>query len=122
METAEAARAGLISSDRVEGTKVVNREGERLGSIDHLMIEKRSGRVEYAVMSFGGFLGIGEDQYPVPWDMLSYNPGLDAYQVDLSKEQLDGAPSHPRSSRPAYDDAWSSRVRRHYGQVTPTMV
>jgi hypothetical protein len=112
----------LISSDRVEGTKVVNREGEKLGSVDHLMIEKQTGQVRYAVLSFGGFLGIGEDQYPLPWDMLSYNPRLDAYQVDIAKEQLDDAPRHPRGSAPAYDEAWTGQVRRHYGQVTPTMV
>ena len=62
----------LISSDKVEGTAVYNREGEKLGSIHTLMIDKMSGKVAYAVMSFGGFLGIGDRYHPLPWNVLDY--------------------------------------------------
>ena len=67
-ETDETDR--LISSDKVDGTTVYNRNGDNLGTIDHLMIDKISGQVEFAVMSTGGFLGIGESYSPVPWDSL----------------------------------------------------
>ena len=60
----------LISSEKVEGTTVYNRRGDNLGTIDHLMIDKLEGQVEYAVMFTGGFLGIGESYSPVPWDSL----------------------------------------------------
>jgi len=63
----------LIASDKVEGTAVYNRAGESIGSIYNLMIDKRSGQVEYAVMSFGGFLGIGERYHPMPWKALDYD-------------------------------------------------
>jgi hypothetical protein len=66
MATNEIAASGLISSSKVEGTAVFNVEGEKLGSVDCLMIDKQSGQVAYAVMSFGGFLGLGEKRHPVP--------------------------------------------------------
>lgn len=83
----------LIGSDKVEGTKVYNPSGEKLGSIDSLMIDKRKGNVAYALMSFGGFLGMGEQYHPLPWDQLTYNESEDGYVVDLSKERLEGAPT-----------------------------
>ena len=65
----------VISSDKVEGTSVYNNTGDKLGSIDDLMIDKRTGQVRYAVMKFGGFLGIDTDRYPIPWNMLKYPQG-----------------------------------------------
>jgi sporulation protein YlmC with PRC-barrel domain len=63
----------LIAASKVEGTAVYNRQGEALGSVYDVMIDKRSGDVSYAVMSFGGFLGIGKSYHPVPWNMLEYD-------------------------------------------------
>lgn len=73
-ETDETDR--LISSDKVDGTTVYNRNGDNLGTIDHLMIDKFEGQVEYAVMSTGGFLGIGESYSPVPWHSLTYDVNM----------------------------------------------
>ena len=70
----------LIASDRVEGTAVRRSSGEKIGTIERLMIEKKSGQVVYAVMAFGGFLGMGEDHYTLPWSVLTYNTDLDAYE------------------------------------------
>ena len=81
-------RHELISSRRVEGTPVYNRSDERLGSIHSVMIEKQSGNVAYAVLSFGGIFGLGEHVHPVPWQVLNYDVGLDAYVVDISREEL----------------------------------
>src|SRR3546814_13916098 len=72
-ETDETNR--LIASNKVEGTAVYNRQGERLGSVYNFMVNKREGTVEYAVMSFGGFLGIGESYHPLPWKVLTYDTG-----------------------------------------------
>ena len=67
MATEERETAGLIGSDKVEGTNVYGATGEKIGSIERVMIDKRSGQVAYAVLRFGGFLGIGSDYYPIPW-------------------------------------------------------
>jgi hypothetical protein len=117
IETNETA--SLIASDKVAGTAVYNRDEERLGSIHNLMIGKRSGEVEYAVLSFGGFLGIGDDYYPLPWDMLSYDEQVGGYVVDLTKEQLEGAPRYAAGSEPAYDRSYGEQVYGHYGQDYP---
>src|ERR1044072_4440246 len=84
----------LIASDKVEGTEVYNRQGEHLGEVYNFMVNKRTGRVEYAVMSFGGFLGIGESYHPLPWNVLTYEPSKGGYVVDLDKQKLEGAPSY----------------------------
>lgn len=105
----------LIASNRVEGTSVYNREGEKLGSVDHFMVGKRSGKVSYAVMSFGGFLGVGEQYHPLPWDVLTYDTDLKGYVVDMDKERLSGAPFYERGQEPEYDSVYGSKVYGYYG-------
>lgn len=108
--------AGLISSNRVEGTAVFDTSGNRLGSIDTLMIDKVRGKVEYAVLSFGGFLGFGGSHFPLPWDQLRYDVGLGGYVVDVTEEQLVEAPSFKADETVDWsDERWSSRVRGYYG-------
>jgi len=105
----------VISSDRVEGTNVYNAGGDKLGSIDDLMIDKRSGQVRYAVLEFGGFLGIGTDRYPLPWNMLKYDTSLEGYVVPIDKSRLEDAPRYPEDRRPDYDDDYGRRVNDYYG-------
>src|SRR5262245_15683997 len=76
MATETRETVDLIGSDKVEGTAVYDAKGERMGTIKRVMLEKRSGQVSYAVLSFGGFLGIGSDSYPIPWDALKYDTSL----------------------------------------------
>jgi hypothetical protein len=83
----------LIASDRVEGTTVYDPSGKSIGSILRLMIEKQSGKVAYAVMSFGGFLGMGQDTHAIPWNKLDYDTSLGGYRTDITAEQLKGAPA-----------------------------
>ena len=78
----------LIESDRVEGTTVYDPQGNNIGSIKRLMIEKLSGRVAYAVMSFGGFLGMGEEEHSLPWNKLTYDTSLGGYRTDVTEQQL----------------------------------
>lgn len=106
----------LISSEKVEGTAVMNRQGEKLGSIESVMIEKRSGKVAYAVMSFGGFLGIGDQHHPVPWNALTYDTNLGGYVIDADKSRLQGAPTYASNKDPNWEDrAWGTRVHQYYG-------
>src|SRR5512136_695442 len=97
----------LIGSDKVEGTAVYRSNGDKVGTIERVMIDKISGKVAYAVMSFGGFMGIGQDYYPLPWSLLTYNPGLGGYEVNIREEKLRGAPKY--SPRENWD--WSDRER-----------
>jgi PRC-barrel domain len=97
----------LIGSDKVEGTAVYRPNGVKIGNIARVMIGKQSGKVGYAVMSFGGFLGIGEDYYPLPWSLLTYNPRLEGYEVNISDTQLERAPRYGTTE--SWD--WNGRTR-----------
>ena len=90
----------LIGSDKVEGTNVYGADGNKIGSIERVMIGKRSGKVDYAVLSFGGFLGLGDEHYPLPWEYIKYNTELGGYQTHVTEQQLKGAPKY------ANDDDW----------------
>jgi hypothetical protein len=106
----------LISADKVEGTSVYNLVGENLGSIYRVMIDKRSGQVVYAVMSFGGFLGMGERYHPLPWSMLTYEPSQGGYVVDLDRDQLEGAPTYGVDETPDWaDPTWGRSLHDYYG-------
>ena len=102
----------LISSERVQGTAVYSPSGEKIGTIDHLMIEKVSGRVVYAVMGFGGFLGLGQSHYPLPWNALKYNTTLEGYHTSVTEQQLRDAPEFSDDSW--NDRDWERRVHDHY--------
>ena len=104
----------VISSDRVEGTTVYNRAGEKLGSIDYLVIDKLSGTVRYAVLEFGGFLGMGSDRYPLPWSALKYDTAKDGYVAPLDKATLEGAPRYAADDRPDYDDEYGRGIYGYY--------
>jgi len=105
----------LIASNKVEGTPVYGRGGDRLGSIYNFMVDKRSGQVEYAVMSYGGFLGIGQRYYPLPWRILSYDTREGGYRIDMSERDLERAPSFGREDEPRFSREYGRRVRDWYG-------
>lgn len=107
--------SSVISSDRVNGTTVYNPAGEKLGSIETLMIDKLSGQVRYAVMEFGGFLGLGTERYPLPWNTLKYEPDMGGYVVSVSREQLEAAPRYERDVQPDYSDDYGRRVNEYWG-------
>ena len=106
--------SAVISSDRVSGTDVFNPAGDSLGSIDYLVIDKRSGEVRYAVLEFGGILGMGSDRYPLPWSMLKYDADKEGYVVRLEKEQLGDAPRYSNDARPTYDDMFGRGISDYY--------
>src|SRR3978361_148933 len=103
-DTAIAESDRLIASNKVEGTAVYNRTGDKLGSVYNFMVDKRSGKVAYAVLSFGGFLGMGSSYHPLPWEQLTYEPSQGCYVVNLTREQLEGAPTYSASEAPLWDD------------------
>ncbi len=107
----------LISADKVVGTAVYDAAGERLGTIDSIMLNKRSGKVAYAVMSFGGFLGIGERYHPLPWNVLTYDQTKGGYNVQHSADDLRKAPNYSRDEVDTFDGGSprSREVDDYYG-------
>jgi hypothetical protein len=89
--------------------------GETVGEIERVMIGKRSGKVAYAVMSFGGFLGIGEDYYPIPWSRLNYNERLGGYEVNIDGRDLQDAPKFGRREEWDWNDQRVSQLNTCYG-------
>lgn len=104
----------LISSEKVDGTAVFSRDGDKLGSIHHFMVGKRDGQVRHAVLSFGGLFE-GDRFYPLPWDALTYNTELGGYEIGIDKEQLKNAPSFERGSEPIYDANYDRELQGYYG-------
>jgi sporulation protein YlmC with PRC-barrel domain len=108
----------LIAASKVNGTDVYNRTGEKLGSVYDVMLDKRSGKADYAIMSFGGFLGIGDSYHPLPWDQLTYDTNMGGYVVNLDRARLEGAPSYATSDTTAWDDPeYGRRVNDYYGRA-----
>ena len=118
-DTSSPQSHSLIASDRVEGTPVRRSSGEKIGTIERLMIDKISGNVAYAVLSFGGFLGMGQKHLPIPWVRLTYDRNLGAYHLDLTADELKGAPSFAAGQE--FD--WGDRSREieihNYYRVPP---
>jgi PRC-barrel domain len=105
----------LIGSDKVEGTAVYGPDREKIGSIERVMIDKINGKVAYAVLSFGGFLGMGEDFYPVPWSTLDYDTSLGGYRVNFTRDQLDRAPKYTESQGWNWSRENDRKVYDYYG-------
>jgi PRC-barrel domain len=117
-EPATRETSELIASDKVEGTAVYNHSGERLGSVYNFMVNKRSGQVAYAVLSFGGFLGMGSSYHPLPWNELTYDTSLGGYVVNRTKEQLERAPSYSASELHSWDDTvYGGRIGNYYAEL-----
>ena len=114
-DAAREETAALISSDKVEGTSVYDNAGNKLGAVHNLMIGKRDGRVAYAVLSFGGFLGMGKSYYPIPWSQLDYDDRHDGYVTNLTEAQLRDAPKYDSAESSRWSDAgWRGAVDTHY--------
>ncbi len=106
----------LIAASKVNGTAVYNTAGEKLGSIYDVMLDKVSGKADYAIMSFGGFLGIGDRYHPLPWKALTYDSRQGGYVVDIDRSRLEGAPSYATDEAATWDDpAYGRRIDDYYG-------
>ena len=116
MDTTTRETTSLIPAEKVQGTNVYNTAGETLGSIYDLMLDKKSGHVAYAIMSFGGFLGIGDSYHPLPWSILKYDSNQGGYVVNLDKRQLEGAPSYPADAAPEWGNRdYETGIHDYYG-------
>ncbi|HVJ41851.1 MAG TPA: PRC-barrel domain-containing protein [Dongiaceae bacterium] len=104
----------LIAASKVRGTDVYDTVGEHIGDLEDLMIDKTSGKVAYAVVSFGGFLGMGEERRALPWSVLTYDIEKEGYVTGASKDVLRNTPELGDYG----DREWGTRLHQHYG-VSP---
>ena len=116
MNNAETSHTPLIAAEKVAGTEVYNSAGDHLGEIHDMMIDKVSGKVAYAIMSFGGFLGLNEKFHPLPWKVLAYDTEKGGYVVPVTKELLEKAPMYDSEGHPDWADrTYGKRVHDYYG-------
>jgi hypothetical protein len=116
MVTETRETGSLIGSDKVEGTAVYGANDVKIGSIERVMIDKMTGKVSYAVLSFGGFLGIGDDHYPLPWQSLKYDTNLGGYRTGNTETQLKGAPKYGNDNAWNWSDPARTRsINDYYG-------
>ena len=106
----------LISSSKVTGTNVYNRQEEKLGSVYDVMLNKMNGQVAYAIMSFGGFLGMGSKYFAVPWSAFTLDAGEKRFILDVAKDRLENAPGFDKDHWPSMADrAWATELHAYYG-------
>ncbi|NMG68002.1 PRC-barrel domain containing protein [Azoarcus indigens] len=107
----------VMAASTLQGDAVVNADGEDLGKIKEIMIDVPSGRVAYAVLSSGGFLGLGDKLYAIPWMALTLDIGRKCFVLDVDAERLKNAPGFDKDSWPSMaDTTWASEVHAYYGQ------
>lgn len=102
----------LLSSEHLEGAAVYDANGKQIGKIDRLLIDKTSGQVRYAILDFGGFMGLRHRAHALPWASLAYDRQHDRYTADVSEEALDAAPEFTASGLMSRE--WESLVHQHY--------
>ena len=108
----------LMGADTLNGNDVVNRKDEDLGDIKEIMLDMKSGRVSYAVLSFGGFLGLGNKLFAVPWEALTLDTANKRFVLDVEKKDLENAPGFDQDKWPDMaDPAWSDRIHAYYGTL-----
>jgi sporulation protein YlmC with PRC-barrel domain len=109
----------IMAASSFEDEKVVNAQGEDLGEIEEIMLDVRSGRIAYAVLASGGFLGIGEKYFAIPWNALTLDTDHKCFILDISKDQLKNAPGFDKDNWPAMADLrWASSIHGYY-RTTP---
>jgi sporulation protein YlmC with PRC-barrel domain len=105
----------LIAASKVNGTAVYNTAGENLGSVYDVMLDKASGKADYAILSFGGFLGIGQRYHPLPWHHLTYDPQASGYVVNLDRSRLEGAPTYEADDLSLWDERRTTDIDTYHG-------
>lgn len=107
----------IMSASTLEGDEIVNRQGEKLGDLEEIMLDVSTGRIAYAVLAAGGFLGLGEKYFAIPWSALTLDPENHCFILDVDKERLEQAPGFDKDHWPTFaDTTWGSHIHTYYGQ------
>ncbi len=120
MSTDQAPTQILAQSNVAHSVKVESRDGDIVGSVYSFMVHKGSGRVTHAVLSLGGFLGMGKSFYPVPFSLLQFDPVRDLYVITVDRRLLEGGPSWSNNA-PVFDQAYADRVASYYGAASENL-
>ncbi len=112
--TTPTGHTTAILASRVKGTAVYSKAGDRIGHVEDIMLDKMSNRIMYAILGFGGFLGVGEKFHPVPWILLNYNEEREGYIMRAEKTQLESAPFYDLDDLVRSDGAWSEAREQSY--------
>jgi sporulation protein YlmC with PRC-barrel domain len=116
VDTTSRTYRRVMSATSLAGDRVYNRAGDDLGKLTDIMIDVPTGRIAYGVLSFGGFLGMGDKLFAVPWKRLSVDEDNKRFILDVSKETLERAPGFDKDNWPDMaDPSWSSQIHTHYG-------
>ncbi len=108
----------VMAAETLQGDDVINLQGEKLGSIEDIMLDVSSGKVAYAVLSFGGMLGMGDKLFAIPWGALTLDADRKCFVLDVPKDRLQQAPGFDKDHWPAMaDPSWASQVYAYYNQT-----
>lgn len=118
-QPAQSAGPGpeVLAAETLQGDDVINQQGEKLGSIEDIMLDVRSGKVAYAVLSFGGILGMGDKLFAIPWAALTLDADRKCFVLDVPKDRLQNAPGFDKDHWPSMaDQSWATQVYSYYNQ------
>ena len=115
-ETHQGPGPQVLSASTITGDEVRNPEGDDLGKIEEVMLDMGSGRISYAVLSFGGVMGLGDKLFAIPWSALELDPDNKCFVLDVEKEKLENAPGFDKDNWPSFaDNTWATQIHSYYG-------
>jgi sporulation protein YlmC with PRC-barrel domain len=115
-ETHQGPGPQVLSASTITGDEVRNPEGDDLGKIEEVMLDMGSGRISYAVLSFGGVMGLGDKLFAIPWSALELDPDNRCFVLDVEKEKLENAPGFDKDNWPSFaDNTWATQIHSYYG-------
>ena len=109
--TTTSGHTSAILASKVKGTAVYNDSGDKIGTVEDVVLDKKSNQILFAALGFGGLLGMGEKYYPVPWSLLDYNEDKGGYVVPLDKDQLESAPAYDLKDLTKHDGTVGASIR-----------
>lgn len=109
----------LVSSNHLDGTPVLSRDGDKIGSVAAFLIDRYSGHADYLIAAMGKTLGLGGSYHPIPWAFVRFDPAREGYVVALDRDVLKGGPSFKAGSEPVFDGTYAERVTRYYAHDAP---
>ena len=112
--TTTSGHTSAILASKVKGTAVYNNSGDRIGTVEDIVLDKQSNQIMFAALGFGGLLGIGEKYYPVPWSMLDYDEAKGGYVVPLDKDRIQNAPAYDLKDLTKHDGSMGSIREQTY--------
>ena len=120
VEPAAVGTAWLLKLALNTKITAIGRDGSKLGTVDYLVVDLGTGQVVYAILSFGGFLGLGQKYHPVPFEFLHLSADRSGYVVDIERSLIDGSPSFRSDDAPLFDDQYGQRIKAYYAHLTPS--